>query len=64
LNGNTLDRVEEIKLDGVWITTSLDWIKNTREICKKAYTGMTMLTKLKYAGVPKEDLIAINILYL
>ena len=25
---------------------------------------MTMLTKLKYAGVPKEDLITIYILYI
>ena len=52
LNGNTLDRIEEVKLVGVWITTWLDWDKNTREICKKAYARLTMLTKLKYAGVP------------
>ena len=63
LNGNTLDRVEEIKLVGVWITW-LDWDKNTREVCKKAYARMTMLTKLKYAGVPKEDLITVYILYI
>ena len=36
LNGNTLDRIEEIKLVGVGITTWLIWEKNTREICKKA----------------------------
>ena len=35
LNGNTLDRIEKIKLMGVWITTWLDWEKNTKEICKK-----------------------------
>ena len=64
LNGNTLDRIEEIKLVGVWITTWLDWEKNTREICKKAYARLTMLTKLKYAGVPREDLITIYILYI
>ena len=64
LNGNTLDRIEEVKLVGVWITTWLDWDKNTREICKKAYARLTMLTKLKYAGVPAQDLITIYILYI
>ena len=63
VNGNTIDRIEEVKLVGVWITTWLDWDKNTREICKKAYARMTMLTKLKYAGVPQEDLITVYILY-
>ena len=51
LNGKTLDRIEEIKLVGVWLTSWLDWEKNTKELCKKAYARMTMLTKLKYAGV-------------
>ena len=64
LNGNTLDRIEEVKLVGVWITTWLDWDNNTREICKKAYARLTMLTKLKYAGVPAQDLITIYILYI
>ena len=36
VNGNTLYRIEEIKLVGVWIKTWLDWDKNTREICKKS----------------------------
>ena len=64
LNGNTLERIEEVKLLGVWITTWLDWEKNTKEICKKAYARMTMLTKLKYAGVPNEDLLTVYILYI
>jgi hypothetical protein len=51
VNSKTIDRIEEIKLVGVWLTTWLDWDKNTREICKKAYARMTMLTKLKYVGV-------------
>ena len=63
VNGNTIDRIEEIKLVGVWITTWLDWDKNTKEICKKAYARMTMLTKLRYAGVPTEDLLTVYILY-
>ena len=64
MNGNTLDRVEEIKLVGVWLTTFLDWDKNTREMCKKAFARMTMLTKLKYVGTSREDLLDIYNLYI
>ena len=64
VNSKTIDRIEEIKLVGVWLTTWLDWDKNTREICKKAYARMTMLTKLKYAGVHTDELINIYILYI
>ena len=64
LNNHTLDRIEEVKLLGVWITTWLDWDKNTREICKKAYARMTMFTKLKYVGVDRTDLIDIYVLYI
>ena len=52
-----------VKLVGVWWTTWLDWDKNTCETCKKAYARLTILTKLKYVGVPKEDLIQIYILF-
>ena len=64
LNGQTLDRVEEVKLLGLWITTWLDWTKHTKEICKSAYARMTMLTKLKYVGTSVNDLIDIYILYI
>ena len=46
MNGRTIDRVEETKLVGVWVTTWLDWEKNTREICRKACARMTMITEL------------------
>ena len=52
LNGKTIDRTESTKLVGVWLTTWLDWEKNTKEICRKAYARMTMISKLKYVGVP------------
>ena len=29
MNWNTLDRVKEVKLVGVWVTTFLDWDRNT-----------------------------------
>ena len=64
MNNLTIDRVEEIKLVGVWVTTWLDWDKNTREICRKAYARMTMLTKLRYVGVNTQDLLHIYVLYI
>ena len=63
IEGQTIDRVEEVKIVGVWLSTWLDWDRNTREVCRRAYARLTMLTKLKYVGVPKEDLINIYILY-
>ena len=64
LNNNTLDRIEAIKLVGVWVTTFLDWDKNTRELCKKAYARMTLLTKLKYVGTSTEDLLDVYKLFI
>ena len=42
INDRTIDRIEEVKLVGVWITTWLDWQKNTSELCRKAYARMTI----------------------
>ena len=64
LNGQTLDRIEEVKLVSVWLTTWLDWEKNTAVMCRKAYARVTMLTKLKYAGVKIEDLVDSYSLYI
>ena len=64
LNGKTIQRTESTKLVGVWLTTWLDWDKNTKEICKKAYSRMTMISKLKYVGVHVQDLITIYVLYI
>ena len=64
INSKIIDRIEETKLLGVWLTTYLDWTKNTKEICKKSYARMTMLTKLKYVGVPESDLLEVYILYI
>ena len=63
-NDQTLDWVEAVELVGVWVTTWLDWEKNTWEICKKSYARVTMLTKLKYSEVSTEDLINIYVLYI
>ena len=64
LNNQTLDRIEEVKLVGVWVTTFLDWDKNTREVCKRAFARITLLTKLKYVGISREDLLDVYKLYI
>ena len=64
INGNKLDQVEATKIVGVWLTSDLKWDKNTREMSKRAYSRISMLTKLKYVGVHTDDLIEIYILYI
>jgi len=51
LNTKTIDRFEEVKLLGVWVTTWLDWDRNSAEICKRAYARLSLFTKLRYVGV-------------
>ena len=54
-----------MKILGVWLAEDVgDRGKNTTEICKKAFSRMGMLSKLKYISVPKEDLIEIYCLLL
>jgi hypothetical protein len=64
LNNENLDRVHSIKLLGVWLNDKLDWETNTREICKKAYSRISLLTKLKYAGSNIADLISIYVTFI
>ena len=61
LNNQNLERVNAVKILGIWLTEDLSFDKNTREICRKAYQRMSMLTKLKYVGIKTEDLIDIYI---
>ena len=41
----------------IWITEDLTWDKHVSELCKRAYARVKLLTKLKYVGVPIEDLV-------
>ena len=50
LKSVVLDRIKEIQLLGVWITEDLSWNRNCQDICQKAYSRLSMITKLKYAG--------------
>ena len=64
INGTKIDQVHAAKVVGVWLTSDLKWERNTRELKKKAYSRISMLTKLKYVGVNTDDLIEIYILYI
>ena len=57
LNQKVIERQSAVKLLGVWLQEDGGWSKNTREMCKKAYARMSMLTKLKYGGADIEELI-------
>ena len=49
---------------GVWISeVPACWERNTREIIKRTYGTINMLSKLKYAGVPTEKLLHIYSLF-
>ena len=64
INNVTLDRLSVTKLLGVWITEDMSWSRNSQEICRKAYSRLSMITKLKYVGVSKDDLLDIYILFI
>ena len=65
MNGEKIDRQEYVKILGIWLAEDIgDWGKNTSEICRKAFSRMGMLSKLKYVGVPVEDLIEIYCLFI
>ena len=64
VNNINLEKISETKLLGVWISDQLNWSRNTKEISIKAFSRLSMLTKLKYVGVSTEDLIDIYKLYI
>ena len=57
IDSTKIDRKKVTKLLGVWIKESGKWDVNTKEILKKAYARVSMLTKLKYACVNTEELL-------
>ena len=52
------------KLLGIWISEDMSWSRNCKEISMKALSRLSMITKLKYLGVGKEDLLDIYILFI
>ena len=64
INEMKLEEVQETKLLGVYIDQNLSWARNCKEITTRAYTRLSMLTKLKYAGVATEDLLDVYKLFI
>ena len=57
LNGKLIERKSVNRCLGVWLQSDGKWERNTREITKGAYARIQMLTKLKYSGSSKEELV-------
>ena len=51
LNETKLDLLHETRLLGVIIQDNLKWDLNTKDICKRAFARVSMITKVKYVGV-------------
>ena len=64
LNDVNLERMGVSKILGLWISEDMSWYKNTREMCLKAYARMSLITKLKYVGVKRDDLIDVYKLFI
>ena len=54
-----LDVVDETKILGVIVRSDLSWISNSNYICRKAYSRMWILRRLKTFGVQTEDLLVV-----
>ena len=64
MNYKSLQQVDAIKMLGIYITKDMSWQMNTQETCKKAYSRLPLLTKLKYVGVSRSDLIDVYKLFI
>ena len=53
-DGNFLECIEETKLLGIHLSSSLSWEANTRAICKKAMGKMWLLRRLKIVKLQPE----------
>ena len=64
LDDSYIERKASTKILGVWVGEDPSgWKKNTKEILKRCYAGMSMLTKLKYAGLSRKNIINIYCLF-
>ena len=64
INNVNLKNLTAMKLLGVWIHQDLGWDTNTKQICIENYSRVQMLSKLKYAGIKREDLLQIYQLFI
>ena len=65
VNNIKIDQKAVNKILGVWVSEDVgNWEVNISEMSKKAYARILMLSKLKYAGVPMEDLVHIYCVFI
>ena len=65
LDGSHIDRQRVTKILGVWIGEDpSNWEVNTKEIVKRTYASLSMLTKLKYAGLCRSKLLHVYSLHI
>ena len=57
IDGNEIERVEEVKLVGIHITNNLKWNTHVDLMCKKASTKIYLLAHTKKSGVSSDDLL-------
>ena len=55
-NNEYLEVVEEVKLLGLIIRSDLSWQANTDNMCKKAYSRLWVIRRLKQLGAEQEEL--------
>ena len=64
IDGSLIDRETVTKVLGVWIGEDpSNWDFNTKQIMKRTYASMSVLTKLKYAGLSRTKLLHIYALH-
>ena len=49
-----IERVTSMKILSAWISEDLSWARNCQEICGKAYSRLSIITKLKYVGMDRK----------
>ena len=64
VNDVNLEKISVSKLLGVWISEDMSWSKNCQEICRKAFSRLSLITKLRYVGVSIDDLLDIYVLFI
>ena len=64
IDNELIERVPSMKILGTWISEDLSWGRNCQEICRKAYSRLSMITKLKYVSVRQKDLIDIYVKFI
>ena len=63
MENEVIDVVKETKLLGVMVNDVLSWDTNTSYLVKRANSRMRLLHKLVDFGIPHDDLVNINVLY-